>query len=95
MTSANSVDPSVMAVFQGEFTVHASERAEIIREVLERLENRERAVILLRMQEFSLADIGETFGISESQVLRIENGSHEKLRGFLADLKIHSLCEIA
>lgn len=94
MTSANTVNPRVMHEFPGEVIAGMNQRSSILKEVLSQLEDRYRAVVLLRTLGYSHEQIGDTLGLSRQRIAQLEAKAYEKLKGFMADLRIHSLREI-
>jgi DNA-directed RNA polymerase sigma subunit (sigma70/sigma32) len=94
MTSSNTVHPRVMREFQGEVVAGMNQTVGILNEVLLQLEDRDRAIVLLRTQDYSLEQIGQALGLSREGVRKAEARAYEKLKGFMSDLRIHSLREI-
>jgi RNA polymerase sigma factor for flagellar operon FliA len=63
----------------------ASERSAIVREAIESLSERERAVLrLVHVEELQGAEIGARLGVSESRVSQILAGVRQKLRNRIA-----------
>lgn len=93
-TSTNTVNPAFVYQYQGEAVAATNEQARILSAALAKLADRDRLIIMLRMQEFPLETIGELLDLSRERVRQLEERAHETLRAVLSGMGIHTLAEI-
>ncbi|MCC6591590.1 MAG: hypothetical protein IT168_33195 [Bryobacterales bacterium] len=94
MRSNNSVNPLAMGTFHGEAIYAAGERWQILLSVINQLEPRDKAIVLLRAQSYPLEHIAEAFDLSRESVRQIEIRAYALLREYLCHMGVDSLSDL-
>lgn len=93
-TGTATVNPAFVYEYQGEAVAAANERARLLSSALSELPGRERLTMILRLDEWTLEEIGEVLAVSRERVRQLEVRALEMLRAIFERMGIRSLAEI-
>jgi RNA polymerase sigma factor (sigma-70 family) len=92
--STLSVNPAFVYRYQGEALAAASERARLLSAALSELPSREWLTMVLRLDEWTLDEIGEVLAVSRERVRQLEVRALDMLRATFWQMGIKSLADI-
>jgi RNA polymerase sigma factor (sigma-70 family) len=93
-TGTATVNPTFVYEYQGEAVAAANERARLLSAALSALPSRERLTMVLRLDEWTLEEIGEVLVVSRERVRQLEVRAWDMLRAIFRQMGIRSLTEI-